>query len=361
MTKTESSLSRRQKMKDVFAGRVPAVPPVCVRLDLWFQDADSRGTLPDVLSGRNVADAEDLLGFCRSARYRAHPRLAFPEGWVTRSDSEEESRTSYRLPGLSLYKVERRTADQIRAGMRGAIVKYPVTSERECRALLAALDRATLAADLDGFSAFDRETGDAGLPLLILGSCPTHALMLEWFGYEHFFYALADYPELLSELIGALDGFYRRELWEPAMQTGSELIMHGNHFSDVATPPPLFSRFFLPYFQAFIARAHAAEKRVLWHADAAMPTLLELVQEAGFDGADCLATAPLVAETIGDHDRIWKGRRVATPCGGCIKNRRCRRGSIRRPSKRSCDRLTPERRHLHSRRFPYSRTENRSA
>jgi hypothetical protein len=74
--------------------------------------------------------------------------------------------------------------------------------------------------------------------------------------------------------------------------------------------PPLFRRFFLPYFETFNAYAHAAGRRVLWHADAAMPSLLELVLEAGFDGADCLVTAPLVPTTLEEYHRARQGRIV---------------------------------------------------
>jgi len=74
----------------------------------------------------------------------------------------------------------------------GAIVKYPLADGADCHALLRALKNARIVADFDGFAAFDRNVGDSGLPLLIIGSCPVHTLMLEWFGYERFFYAMAD-------------------------------------------------------------------------------------------------------------------------------------------------------------------------
>lgn len=302
--------TRRSRMQAAFAGIVQSVPPVSIRMDLWHRDAVSRGLLPDEVTGCSVEQIEDRLGFCRSARYRTRPRLVFPEGWVDETDVGGERRTRYHLPGAVLEQIEITTADQARAGMRGTIVKYPVADAAGCRALLDALAQATIAADVDGFAAFDRDVGDAGLPLLILGSCPAHTLMLEWCGYEHFFYAMADCPDLLTHLIDTLALLFRRDLWAPALHTDAELILHGNHFADATTPPPLFRRYFLPYFQAFNAKAHATGKRVLWHADAGMGTLLDLVVDAGFDGADCLATAPLVPQTLEDYDRAWRGRLV---------------------------------------------------
>lgn len=300
--------NRRQLMREALSGAAPAVPPVCLRLDLWYRDAAARGSLPEVFAGFTVAGIEDALGFCRSARWRAAPEIVFPAGRVERAENGAERRTVFHFPGARLERVERLEPGAASAGMRPATVAWPARDEPGCRALLAALEEAAIRSSIDGFEAFDRETGPAGLPVLVLGSCPAHALMLDWFGYENFFYALADYPALVAELVSRLEALYRRDLWGQVMAGGAEIILHGNHFSDAATPPPVFRRFFLPYFRDFNGRARAAGKKVLWHADAAMGSLLGLVLEAGFAGADCLATAPLARETLADYERAWQGR-----------------------------------------------------
>ena len=301
---------RRKRMQHVFRGLPSALPPVCMRLDLWYQDAVSRGVLPEAISGRRIEEIEDMLGFCRSARYLAHPRLVFPAGWVSQIASGDDVVTTYQFPRANLEKVERRSEREKQSGMRGMTVKYPISNEAECRAFIEALEHASVVAPIAGFAEFDHWVGDAGMPILIIGSCPAHWVMLELFGYEQFFYALADYPRVTAEVISVMEHKFRTELWNAVFDSPAGLILHGNHFADATTPPPLFRRFFLPYFREFNERAHAAGKRVLWHSDAAMGSLLEFVLDAGFDGADCLATAPLVPETIEDYDRVWRGRIV---------------------------------------------------
>jgi hypothetical protein len=134
--------------------------------------------------------------------------------------------------------------------------------------------------------------------------------MLELMGYENFFYALADYPARVRRLITAIDLKFRSQLWPTVMQSGAELVLHGNHFADDTTPPHIFREYFLPYLQEFNTLAHKVGKHVLWHADAGMRSLLQEVVDAGFDGADCLATAPLVKQTMEDCYRAWNGRIV---------------------------------------------------
>jgi len=286
-----------------------------MRMDLWHRHAREARLLPAGIQEKDLDEIEDLLGFCRSARYRAGVSFEFPEGWVRRFSEGDTTVTQYRLPGATLTKVYRVTGDQAAAGMRGQVIRHPVTTEPECHRFLESLEHATLAADLDGFDAYDRRVGESGLPVLILGPSPAHYVMLEIMGYEAFYLAMHDFPDTLDALVRRLEQRFEAELWDRALRTGAELILHGTHFSDAMTPEPIFRRYLLPYFERFIPCAHAAGKRVLWHADAGMGTLLGLVLESGFDGADCLATAPLVAETIEDYDRAWKGRIV---CWGGI-------------------------------------------
>lgn len=285
-------------------------PPVSVRLDIWHAHAAGTGALPAEIAGMAVEQVEDYLGFCRSARYRTRLRLEFPLTQTAISTAGDCTVTRWRLPGGTLERVFRHTREEKLAGMSGQIAKYPAESEEDCRVLLDALPEAVIAADFDGFDSFDSSTGDAGLPVLILGPCPLDYVMIELMGYENFFYAMADYPDLLDALIKALESKFRTQIWPRAFASNAELLLHGTHFSDATTPPPIFRKYILPYFSDFNRSAQAVGKRVLWHADAGMGLLLQDVVEAGFDGADCLATSPLVPQTIEDYWNAWGGRIV---------------------------------------------------
>ena len=311
----ENSLSRRARIRRAFEGMPSEVPPVTLRMDLWHNHAKCAGSLPEEIRSSSLEQIEDMLRFCRSTRFKANPRIEFPEGWVSEESYGGITTTTYRLPGATLQKVCRLSEEEKRSGMRGQIVRYPVSAECECRALISALENASIASDIDGFDQFDRDAGEAGLPLLILGSCPAHFVMLELMGYENFYYGIADYPDVLDALIETLEQKYRAEIWGPVMVSSAELVMHGNHFSSATTPPPIFRRHFLPYFAEFIAKAHGAGKYVVWHADAEMNSLLHDVMDAGFDGSDCLATEPLVRQTIEGYYAEWQGRIV---CWGGI-------------------------------------------
>lgn len=315
------STDRRSRIRNVFRGRHETPTPVSIRLDLWFNHAVRTGALPAELLGMTIEQIEDMLGFCRSARYRARVHFRFPDGWQRDDTDGDNTSTVYSFPGgVQLIKRSVSLREHRQIGMVGHTTHYPISSEKECDSFAEAVEAATVAHGVAGFEEYSRAVGPDGMPMLILGSCPTSFAMLELMGYENFFYAMADYPASLKRLIAAIDAKFRAELWPEVMRSSAELILHGNHFSDDTTPPRVFRQYFVPYFRDFTAVAHAAGKLVVWHADAEMRTLLHDVVDAGFDGADCLATAPLVKQTLEECYRAWNGRIV---CWGGLPSTVC--------------------------------------
>ena len=303
-------MTRREHMDAIFSGKTVDRPPVCVRLDLWYTDAKERGALPPDMESKSLLEIEDELKFCRAARHRSGMLLTF-RGCEPRTTVQgEHTLVEYPFPEKTLIRDTHRPEDQKRQGIQGQIVRYPLQEKRDYEIMLSHMDEAEVICDLAGFNALDRETGDAGLPLFIAHGCPAHIIMLSFTGYENFYYHRADFPELVDELISSLESFYRNKVWPLVAGSGARIVMHGNHFSSQMTPPPVFERYFLPYFRDFSKLMHDNGIKHLWHADAEMSRLLDHVLNAGFDGADCLATSPLTPQTIEDFFDAWGGRIV---------------------------------------------------
>jgi hypothetical protein len=303
-------MTRREQMEAVFFERTVERPPVCIRLDLWYTDARARGTLPSGSEDLTCQDIEDQLGFCRAARHRSGMDLSFRGGETVTRQEGEHSIVEYRFPEKTLIRDTHTPEEQRLQGIQGQIVRYPLQEKRDYEILTDHLDEAEVQCDLAGFEEMDRETGDSGLPLFIAHSSPAHNIMLRFTGYENFYYHQADFPEVVDALVRRLEGFYRSRVWPLVAESTAKIVMHGNHFSSQMTPPPVFEKYFVPYYQDFSRLMHENGKKLLWHADAEMGSLLNHVLNAGFDGADCLATSPLTPQTIEDYFETWEGRIV---------------------------------------------------
>lgn len=304
-------MAGRDDILGIFQGRPPGRPVVSIRMDLWHQAATHAGTLPDEVKGITVTEVEAHLGFAQAARYRDYLKVEFSGAREVQRRNDDILTTELHLPSHTLTTTARLTPDMAAAGMQAHIVKYPLETDEDYRTLIKAYESAHVRVDEDGFAAFDRRVGPTGLPMLILGVCPAHHVALKYLGYEKFYLDMLDRPDLLRRLIRAIEDVWRAQLW-PQVAAGSAcLLLHGAHFSEAMTPPRIFREHFAPYFRDFNRAMHDADKWVAFHSDADLGCLMSDVAELGFDCADCLATEPLVSETIEDYLSTWRGRLVA--------------------------------------------------
>jgi len=300
-------MTHRERFEAVLARRKPDRVPAVVRFDLWHRACVAEGRLPPQYEGCDVAEIERRLGFGRSARAGKVFRTEYDGASVeTRREGDCEV-LIHRTPLGELITVSRRTAANRRAGMGAHIVKYPIRTPADLRIAEAVFQSERFVPDYETFREYDREIGDEGLPLTILAACPAHRLMLKWFGYDGFYYALADDAKALRHLVTVMEE-RQRDMWDVVARSPARFVLHGTHFSSDMTPPPIFRVWFLAYFREFNDLMHASGKRVCCHADADLSLLLDLVAEAGFDMADCFACAPMVPLTFQRALEVWDGR-----------------------------------------------------
>ena len=301
-------MTHRERILAVLTGDPIDRTPVSIRLNIWHHNAAIEGTLPAQLREMRQEEVEDSLGFARAARRSSQTDFEFRNGETVTELRGPETTTECRLPQGKLTKVIRRTDEMIRQGVAAYTLKHPLETRDDYDVLIAALEEAQVSLDEAGFRKLDADTGERGLPMLIVGACPAHKVMLKLAGYENFYYHQCDFPDRTDALIAAIDEVFRRDLWPALTRSSARLVLHGTHFSSQMTPRPLFEKYFLPYFQDFNALMREHGKLVCWHADADAGQLLQHVLEAGFDCADCLATTPLVDETLEGYFAAWQGK-----------------------------------------------------
>ncbi len=304
-------MNHRRAILNVFAREPNPKPVVCLRLNQWFADARANGRLPADVAGMTVQEIALHLGFAVAARFRDYMQVAFPSARVETQHDMGDVRKTIAIGGRTLTTVSRHTPEMAAAGMMPHLIEPLLKSDDDYRVLIGAWESAHIAAREREFVDFDRETGETGLPMIIIGPSPVHKVALEYVGYERFYLDHADRPALLDALIDSINAVYRAQLWPMLERSAGRLILHGTHFSQSMTPPPVFEKYFAPYFADFNRRMHAAGKWVAAHCDADLGRLIPRVAELGFDCADCLATAPLVKETLGDCLAAWSSRVVA--------------------------------------------------
>ena len=279
------------------------------RLDIWFHAHRNRGTLPKELDGMTLRQAEKYLGMAHSARDAVVFRRLY-NGGVEERFFRGGNRIvqRYATPLGETEAISRLTEDAERNEMLPIPTEFFLRQEKDYEIMRYVVEHTRYEPNYAAYAAYDADVGEDGLPMVPLGPCPFHLLLLAWAGYESFYYHLADWPEAVRGLLEALNKSYR-QMWEVVAASPAKFLMHGEHFSGQLTPPPVFKKHFLPYFKEFNAVMHAAGKKVCFHADADLTGLLDLALECDFDAADCFACAPLVDTTFDEARRVW-GERI---------------------------------------------------
>lgn len=303
-------MSVQEDFLAVLEGRKPRHLPVVCRLDLWHRAAVQRGSLPAAVRQLSLDELQLHLGMGVSARQGCSVLRQFrPPVTYRREQHELELREWWDTPIGSLHRRSMWTAEDAALGMAPRIERYPVQTPEDYARFEQVMAHVQFTSHQVAAQAYVQQIGARGVCMDMLGANPAHELMLLWVGYERFYLDMVDYPEVVEQAIAAAEQAYER-MWPLAAASPFPLVLHGVNFDSATTPPPLFRRCFLPYLQRFNRAMHAAGKRTVFHGDGDQSQLLDLLLEAEYDVADCLAVAPLGRLTLADALAAWRGRIV---------------------------------------------------
>jgi uroporphyrinogen-III decarboxylase len=184
------------------------------------------------------------------------------------------------------------------------------------------IENTKLTPNYNEFLELEDEFGEDGVVFADSGNAPIHRLMRDLMGYERFFFELHDHPAKVERLLDILT-CQSKEVQEIAADSPADIIRIGGNFSDAVTSPPLFAKYFVPYFQEFSMLMHSRGKIVVSHTDGEMKRLLSLFLKTGIDVAEAFTPTPMTnctlteaRETWGDKITIWGGVPSIFLCDG---------------------------------------------
>lgn len=100
-----------------------------------------------------------------------------------------------------------------------------------------------------------------------------------------------------------------------------EVILSGDNFDGMITPPKLFRQYCVPFFQEFTTELHKRGKWLVSHIDGESPPLLQVFPKSGIDIAESFMPAPMTRVPLieaqrlgGDRMVIWGGIPSAILC-----------------------------------------------
>ncbi len=285
--------------------------PFIARMDLWYGFHRNRGTLPHPYENAELWDIQRDLGvgiFGFGVWMESFYKL------VRRFEVEESTEnglttTIWRTPYGDLTARDRMSEELMEAAGAGARIEFPFKSAADYDALRYIIEHTDVVENFDAYGRFVDSIGGDGIALPFSGHLPAHQLMLQFMGYERFYYELFENEDRVLGLVELLTDQQRRIL-DLAATCPAQAIEVGGNYDEQMTPPPIFDRFFAPFYREAREKLSSAGKVLAIHGDGEMRVLLSKIMECGVQVVEAVTPQPMTSIDIRATRLLW-GDRVA--------------------------------------------------
>ena len=290
-------MTPRERILAVYAGETPDVVPFMLDLSHWFY---WKHHLPWDLSAAYTEPEYALIDFHRKVgagfyvpNMGAMYGASFPDdvGATTEKvDAGGVPEIVWRLEtGSGTIERRRKWEDSTYAW---GISQWGIRTPEELQVFGEAMAHRTYSSDWVQWKAWDEYVGDDGVVYLSAGYSAMGHLLNYWMGVEQVMYASFDYPDLLLEVVEAVNA-NNLELIDLLCASPAEVVIMGDNFSSDIQPPRFFETWSKPYYAEAIRRLQVAGKKVAVHIDGKLQGALGMFQQIGADCADAVTPMPL--------------------------------------------------------------------
>lgn len=284
--------------------------PFIARMDLWYGFHHKRGTLPRRYENTSLWDIQRDLGvgiFGFGVWDASFYKLVHRDVEVETSSDGGITTTRYHTPHGVLTCRDRMTEELAEAAGTGARMEYPLKSPSDYDALRFLIEHAEVEENFDEYGRFVDSIGGDGLALPFSGHLPAHQLMLHFMGYERFYLELYENEDRVEQLVQALNDQQRRIL-DLAARCPAQAIEVGGNYDEQMTPPPIFDRFFAPFYREARETLSSAGKPLVIHGDGEMKLLLTRLMECGVQVVEALTPSPMTSIDIRRTRELWRDK-----------------------------------------------------
>jgi uroporphyrinogen-III decarboxylase len=294
----------REQILRILSGNSPDQIPWIPRLQIWYKAHQRMGTLPKKYQASNLQEIELDLGVGTPARDGRIFRTQLHGVEVHLQERENETLTEYITPYGKVSTLYKQSKELERIGIIGQEIQHIIKRPEDYPAVEYIIEHTEVIPTYEEYLAYENMIGSSGLPIISIGQDPMNQILQELIGYNQAYYHLNDYPEKIAHLLEVLEE-KAAQIQQVVLESPALLINYGEHFDSQMTPPSIFTKYMLPHFQSFAERLHQRGKYLACHADADSSHLLDLINYAGFDLAECFVTAPMVPVTLEQARSAW--------------------------------------------------------
>lgn len=309
-----------ERFNAVLEGKTPDYIPWAPIMNNWFAANQGMGTIPERFKGYELIDIYRELDMCVEARawdkdgeFGRIFKREYRDVDIREEKNGYETLTEYRTPVGTVSTVWKSSELIGQKGFASIQTEHMIKGPDDYPVVEYIIQHTDIIPTYDEYLGFEAKTGVDGVPVIGIGQDPMSQMLQNLIGYQTAYYHLHDHPKQFAHLYDVLIE-HMELIQDVALKSPAQLLIHGAHFESRMTPPPIYKKYMLPYYQAFAEKMRNHGKILACHADADTSNLLELLFESGFRLLDCYITHPQVRVTMhearnvfGDQVIIWGG------------------------------------------------------
>ncbi|MFH0872904.1 MAG: hypothetical protein V1878_10520 [bacterium] len=153
--------------------------------------------------------------------------------------------------------------------------------------------------------------GDEGVVLDNLPHSPLQMMLIYWVGSEggRFFFHLADYPDLVEDLLRAVSKS-REPMHDIAAKSPAPISMCGDNIDGALIGPRLFEKYFMPEYEKQAKVLHQHGKLMAVHMDGRLAVLKNLIPRTPIDIIEGFHPLPMGDLPLGEALSLWKDKAI---------------------------------------------------
>ena len=302
-------MTHRERLLAVLDGRLPDRLPWFPRLEMWHYAREHAGTLPEKYRGCDLRSIyrDQNLGYYS----KAGPAFRIEvDGIETRTRQDgEETHVETITPVGTVSTLSRHSAELRAEGVAALETGHMIKGPDDYEVVEWIYQHSRVVPTEAAFSAIEESCGDEGMAVVNTPWDPAFYLFVQLIGWNNCYFHLQDHPQQIDRLLKVMTDFYW-EIHRTCAQSSARVINHGAHFHSVMTPPPIFREYFVDHLKEVATYYHDHGKLLMFHADADLTGLEEMILEVGYDIAECLVTDPMADITMARCRQVWGDRLI---------------------------------------------------
>ncbi len=300
----------REMNLNVFRGKPNPHVLFQPRFEPWFAWNRQFDSLPDECRNyADVRDAYDAIG-CSQRYMHYYTDIPSPvtgrftdEVTFTTEQQGDISHRHYHTPHGDLTETSEFSVDKV-----WRVVDYCGKRVEDLPAIRWLVERRIFEFSTENFRVGDAFIGDRGVPQFWVPKSPYLALCQTWMNFEPFMYAMADAPDVMVDLMQAIDRSYDT-LYEQMCSSGLvQIINFGENVAEAHWSPEYFDRYMLPWAEKRVGQLHDAGIFAHIHIDGYFKNLVPNIRKLPHDGLEALTPLPQGDVTIDEMAEACDGK-----------------------------------------------------